>query len=71
MLTYAPESFSSRQGMGLLCLLPYLQSSGLYSLIEQSDYPESQTLNRVGSILSFVALKLSKVRRYSVDDLSL
>ena len=69
MLTYAPESFSSCQGMGLLCLLPYLQSSGLYSLIEQSHYPESQTLNRVGSILSFVALKLSNVRRYSADDL--
>ena len=69
MLTYAPESFSSCQGMGLLCLLPYLQESGLYSLIEQSHYPESQTLNRVGSILSFVALKLSNVRRYSADDL--
>ena len=32
MLTYAPECFSSRQGMGLLCLLPYIQESGLYSL---------------------------------------
>ena len=69
MLTYSPETFSSRHGIGLLCLLPYLQNYEIYSLIEQSQYPETQSINRVGSILSFVALKLSKVRRYSADDL--
>jgi hypothetical protein len=69
MLTYRPETFSSRQGIGLLCLLPYVQNYDIYSLMEQSQYPETQSINRVSSILSFVALKLSKVRRYSADDL--
>lgn len=52
-----------------MCLLPYVQNYDIYSLIEQSQYPETQSINRVSSILSFVALKLSKVRRYSADDL--
>ena len=68
MLTYTQETFSSRQGIGLLCLLPYINSYGIYSVIAQSEYPESQTLNRACSILSFVALKLSNIRRYSADD---
>ena len=69
MLSYAPEIFSVRQGMGLLCLLPYIESYGIHRLIEQSDYPETRGLNRLCSILSFVALKLSNVKRYSHDDL--
>lgn len=69
MLSYATETFSTRQGMGLLCLLPYIDAYGLHPLIEQSDYPHTQTLTRLCSILSFVALKLSNVRRYSHDDL--
>jgi transposase len=68
-LCYAQETFSTHNSIGLLCLLPYLQHYGIDRLIETSQYPETQTINRLSSILSFVALKLSNVRRYSTDDL--
>ena len=69
LLSYAPECFQTQNSIGLLCLLPYFQEYGLDELIESSRYPETKTLPRLNSILSFVALKLSNVRRYSADDL--
>ena len=68
-LGYVRESFSTHNSTGLLCLLPYIQHYGLHRLIETSEYPQTQTLDRLSSILSFVALKLSNVRRYTADDL--
>ena len=68
-LDYVRESFSTHNSTGLLCLLPYIQHYGLHRLIETSEYPQTQTLDRLSSILSFVALKLSNVRRYTADDL--
>jgi hypothetical protein len=49
-------------------LLPYIQNYGIDRIIKNSDYPETNWINRVSSIMSFVALKLSNVRRYSEDD---
>ena len=37
--------------------------------MENSNYPQTQSLTRVSAILSFIALKLSNVRRYNADDL--
>ncbi|MEM9216723.1 MAG: transposase [Cyanobacteria bacterium P01_F01_bin.150] len=68
MLRYAPDSFSSRNGVGLLCLLPFLEEYGINQLIDSSEYPETERLSRRCSILSFVALKLSNISRYSVDN---
>ena len=68
-LGYAQETFSTHNSVGLLCLLPYIQHYGIHRLIETSHYPETQTINRLSSLLSFVALKLSNVRRYTADDL--
>jgi len=68
MLRYSPDSFSSRKGVGLLCLLPFLEEYGINQLIDASDYPETECLSRRCSILSFVALKLSNISRYSVDN---
>ena len=67
-LTYISESFNCLQSLGLLCLLPYLQHYGIGKLLETSSYPESKGLSRLSSLLSFIALKLSDVRRYSHDD---
>ncbi|MEM9217090.1 MAG: transposase [Cyanobacteria bacterium P01_F01_bin.150] len=67
-LSYAPEEFSSTHGIGILCLLPYLDHYGINTLITNSTYPETEQLNRVSSILSFVALKGSNIRRYSHDN---
>ena len=68
-LSYMSEKFSTQHSIGLLGLLPYLQRYGIDQVIINSDYPETQTLNRLSSILSFVALKLSSIRRYGADDL--
>jgi len=67
-LTFAPESFKSASA-GILCLLPYLNRYGIDKIIEQSGFPQTKTLDRVNSILSFLALKISNVRRYSADNL--
>ena len=68
MLDYIPETFSAQNALGILCLLPYIQNYGIDRIIKNSDYPETNWINRVSSIMSFVALKLSNVRRYSEDD---
>jgi hypothetical protein len=49
--------------------LPYLVKYGVLTTIEHSPYPETTSITRIASILAFLALKLSNVRRYSVDDL--
>jgi len=68
MLDYTPEIFSAQNALGILCLLPYIQNYGIDKLIQDSDYPETNSINRLSSIMSFVALKLSNVRRYTADD---
>lgn len=54
---------------GILCLLPFLKVFDIDELIARSFYPETSTIDRLSSILSFVALKACNVRRYSADDL--
>jgi len=68
MLKFENETFKSGSA-GLLCFLPYLQKYGIDKLIEKSDYPQTTTINRLSSVLTFVCLKLSNVRRYSADDI--
>jgi hypothetical protein len=69
MLDYTSESFGGQNSLGMLCLLPYIQQYGIDRLIQNSDYPETSAISRLSSILCFVALKLSNVRRYSADDI--
>lgn len=68
MLDYTPETFSTQNTLGSLCLIPYIHKYGIERIIEDSDYPETKTINKLSSILSFVALKLSNVKRYTLDD---
>tara|TARA_B100001971_G_C18230344_1_gene563488 strand:+ start:321 stop:2060 length:1740 start_codon:yes stop_codon:yes gene_type:complete len=67
-LDFTPETISSTNSLGILCLLPYIQIYGIDRLIESSTYPESTVISRLSSIMSFVALKLSNVKRYTQDD---
>lgn len=69
MLDFMPETFSGQNSLGILCLLPYIQRYGIDKLILQSDYPETSVIGKLSSILCFLALKLSDVRRYSADDI--
>jgi len=62
------EQFSSGN-IGILCFLPLLRKYGIDTAIEQSLYPQTTQISRLSSILSFLALKLSNIKRYSKDDL--
>ena len=61
------DSFST-QLAGLLCVMPTIISYGIDKVITQSQYPQTKDLDRLSSILSFAALKISNVKRYSADD---
>jgi transposase len=54
---------------GLLCFLPYINKYGIDQLIEHSGYPSTKQISTLSSIMSFLALKLNNIRRYSCDDL--
>ncbi len=63
-----PRKFHS-DSTGVLTFLPVIKKYGIEKIIALSDYPQTKAINRTSSILSFVALKLSNVKRYSDDDL--
>jgi transposase/predicted transcriptional regulator len=67
MITFREETFSS-QLAGLLCFLPVIAHYGIHDIIQESSYPQTQAIDRLSSIMSFVALKLSNNKRYSADD---
>jgi transposase len=67
-LSWSAENFTSENTLGIMCLWPYLRSYGVDDLIESSLYPQTKDMNKLSSILSFVALKLSNARRYTNDD---
>ena len=62
------ENFNS-DNVGLLSFIVLIKKYKISDLIEESFFPETKTINRLSSILCFIALKLSNVRRYSVDDM--
>lgn len=66
-LTFIPESFKSASA-GVLCLLPYIKKYGLSQIIQASGFPETTQINKLSSILAFIALKASNVRHYTADD---
>lgn len=63
------KTFHSERGIGVLPFLPLLSGLNMDQWIESAGYPETRELNRVESVLSFIALKLSGHNRYSQDDL--
>lgn len=68
MINFTPESFKSSSA-GILILLPYIEKYGIAEIIEKSNYPQTKQISRLNSILSFIALKSSNVRRYTADDM--
>lgn len=67
-LDFSREKFTS-QLAGILCFLPFVKYYELDKAIAASGYPETKLIDRVASIYSFLALKLSNIKRYSADDL--
>ncbi len=66
-LTFKKQSFKS-SAAGILALLPYIRKYEIDKLIQDSDYPGTEQISRLSSILSFIALKTSDIRRYTIDD---
>jgi transposase len=67
-LEFEPEKFQSSH-TGLFAFLPIIFKYGIHQVIERSSYPFTRSINKLSSILCFLALKLSSVKRYSDDDL--
>ncbi len=67
-LSKVKEEFSSNS-IGIMVFLPFIRKYGIDELIRHSAYPQTSEINRLSSILSFVALKVSSIKRYSKDDL--
>lgn len=67
-LRLQPERFNS-QLAGLLSIIPTILDYGIDKAIRESSYPQTKDLSRLNAILSFVALKLSNIKRYSADDM--
>ena len=68
LLVDIQEEFNT-QNAGILCFLPILKDYGIDKIIESSSYPGTKAVPTLQSILAFLALKLSNVRRYTADDL--
>jgi predicted DNA-binding protein YlxM (UPF0122 family) len=62
------ESFNTMDA-GLLIFLKYIKQYKIDRLIENSSYPGTKQIPALNSILAFIGLKISNVRRYSADDL--
>jgi hypothetical protein len=67
-LEIADEKFHSNS-TGIFTFLPYIRKFGIDKVIDSSSYPGTKTINKPSSILSFLALKLSSIKRYSNDDM--
>ena len=63
-----PESFSS-ECLGIFAFLPIIAEFGVDKAIKNSSYPKTRAIGRLSSILCFLALKLTSIKRYSADDL--
>lgn len=67
-LDIADERFYSAS-TGIFTLLPIIRQYGIDKIITDSSYPETKNINKLSSILSFMALKISDVKRYSEDEM--
>jgi transposase len=65
---FEPERFSSANS-GILIFLPIIKKYRIDELINSLDFPGTCQVPKLNSILSFVALKLSNIERYSNDDI--
>ncbi|MBU0743794.1 MAG: transposase, partial [Gammaproteobacteria bacterium] len=68
LLEKSKELFNT-VNIGILCFIPYIIETGLYKAIAESQFPETKTIPKINAILSFLAIKLSNVKRYTQDDL--
>ncbi|MBI5418304.1 transposase [Candidatus Poribacteria bacterium] len=63
------DHFSTQNSIGVLSFIPLIKRYGIDKIINETNYPETRTINKLSSILSFVCLKLSNIKRYNADDI--
>lgn len=63
------DHFSTQNSIGVLSFIPIIKKYGIDKIINESNYPETKTINKLSSILSFACLKLSNIKRYNADDI--
>lgn len=68
MLDFRNEKFHSAS-TGIFAFFPFIKKYGIDKVITDSSYPSTKSIDKLSSILSFVAIKLSNVKRYSDDDM--
>ncbi len=68
LLEMQSENFNTNN-IGILCFIPYIVEYGINQIINRSLFPETTTIPKINAILSFLALKLSHIRRYTADEL--
>ena len=54
---------------GIFCFLPIIKKYNIDKAIYDSQYPSTKSISKISSILSFLELKISGIRRYSADDI--
>ena len=68
-MDFEPGDVFSSNSLGVMCFWPYIKKYGIDKIINESDYPETKSISKFPSIMSFLALKLSSIKRYSADDI--
>ncbi|MFO7744452.1 MAG: transposase [Psychroflexus sp.] len=68
-IDYSSDDSFNSNSVGLFYFWPIIKHYGIDEVIQNSGYPETKSISKFSSIMSFLALKLSNVRRYSADDL--
>ncbi len=67
-LDFSPEAFQS-SNIGILLLIPYVKLYGIDKIINDSILPDMPGFSKMSIIMSFLALKLSKLNRQSSEEL--
>jgi hypothetical protein len=61
------EHIDTADSVGVLSFLTIIKEYGIDEVIENSLYPETEDLSKYNCIMTFLALKLSNVKRYNND----
>ena len=68
-IDFETEDTFNSNSLGLMLFWPIIQKYNIDKIVNESQYPETASITKLSSIMSFLALKLSNVRRYSADEL--
>ncbi len=68
LLEVTDETFFTESGVGPLLFLPIIETLGIITAIQRSNFPSTETLDDVSSIMSLLSLKILGKHRLSHDE---